>query len=197
MGDTRTRKIHVRIIAATNRDLKQEVEAGRFRQDLYYRLSVFPIEIPPLRERREDIAPLAMHFANQAARRLNRSAPRLTRNLIDRLSAHDWPGNVRELQNLLERAVILSQDGALQIESPFNRRMTQRTPAISPGPSAQLELVTRDELKRREREAIVAALKASGGRIFGPGGAAELLGTRPTTLASRLKALGIPRKAVP
>lgn len=197
VGETRTRRVNVRIIAATNRDLKQEVEAGRFRQDLFYRLGVFPIEIPPLRDRRQDIPPLTVHFARQAARRLNRPAPRITRNLIDRLTAHDWPGNVRELQNTLERAVILSQDGALQVELPVPRRMAHRTLEAPAQSSTPPGLMTREDLKRREREAIVAALEASGGRIFGPGGAAELLGTKPTTLASRLKALGIPRKPVP
>ena len=107
VGDTRTRKVNVRIIAATNRDLKKEVEAGRFRQDLFYRLSVFPIEIPPLRERRDDIVPLATHFVKQTARRMNRPAPRVTQATLTQLTAHDWAGNVRELQNAVERAVIL------------------------------------------------------------------------------------------
>jgi transcriptional regulator with GAF, ATPase, and Fis domain len=111
VGDTRTRKLDVRFVAATNRDLLKEVEAGRFRQDLFYRLSVFPIEIPPLRERPEDIAPLALHFIKQSARRMNRPVPRVTRATMNQLLAHDWPGNVRELQNAVERAVILSQGG--------------------------------------------------------------------------------------
>ena len=118
VGDTRTRKIDVRIIAATNRDLKKEVEAGRFRQDLFYRLSVFPIEIPPLRKRREDIAPLAVHFVKQAGRRMNRPTPRLNQATLSQLSAHDWPGNVRELQNAVERAVILTQSGPFRFELP-------------------------------------------------------------------------------
>lgn len=116
VGDTRTRKISVRIIAATNRDLKKEVEAGRFRQDLYYQLSVFPIEIPPLRDRRDDIPPLAAHFVKQSARRMNRPAPRVTQATMNQLTAHEWPGNVRELQNAVERAVILSQGGPLRFE---------------------------------------------------------------------------------
>lgn len=111
VGDTRTRKLDVRFVAATNRDLLKEVEAGRFRQDLFYRLSVFPIEIPPLRERPEDIVPLALHFIKQSARRMNRPVPRVTRATMNQLLAHDWPGNVRELQNAVERAVILSQGG--------------------------------------------------------------------------------------
>ncbi len=189
VGETRTRKVDVRIIAATNRDLAKEVAAGRFRQDLYYRLSVFPIEIPPLRERPEDIAPLAEHFVRQAARRMNRPAPRMTRAAMGELVAHDWPGNVRELQNAVERAVILSQGGPLRFELA-----AVSTRAATRAGSAKEETVnysTRDELKRRERESIAAALGKSGGRVFGPGGAAELLGTKPTTLASRIKALGI------
>src|SRR5208282_462333 len=108
IGDTRTRKVNVRIIAATNRDLKKEIDAGRFRQDLFYRLSVFPIEVPPLRERREDIPWLATHFLAQSARRMNRPVPRISQTALSALGAHDWPGNVRELQNTIERAIILS-----------------------------------------------------------------------------------------
>jgi transcriptional regulator with GAF, ATPase, and Fis domain len=191
VGDTRTRKINVRIIAATNRDLKKEVDAGRFRQDLFYRLSVFPIEIPPLRERRDDIAPLASHFVKQTARRMNRPAPRLTQAALSHLAAHEWPGNVRELQNAVERAVILAQGGPLQFELPEQKRPgTDRSikPVLSP-----TALLTRDELKRQERESIAAALKQTSGKIFGADGAAELLGMRPTTLASRIKALGLKR----
>jgi transcriptional regulator with GAF, ATPase, and Fis domain len=108
VGDTRTRRINVRIVAATNRDLKKEVEAGRFRQDLFYRLVVFPLDIPPLRERREDIAQLAAHFVRVTARKMNRPPPRFTKAQAAQLTAHDWPGNIRELQNAVERAVISS-----------------------------------------------------------------------------------------
>ncbi|KAB2661666.1 MAG: GAF domain-containing protein [Verrucomicrobia bacterium] len=190
IGEVRTRKIDVRIIAATNRDLKKEVEAGRFRQDLYYRLSVFPIDIPPLRERRDDIPPLAAHFVEQSARRMNRPPPRLTQAAMGQLSAHDWPGNVRELQNAVERAVILSQGGPLRFDLGTPSAAVSRPKALPAEPAAFL---TRDELRRRERESIVAALAQSGGRIFGAGGAAELLGTKPTTLASRIKALRVGR----
>ena len=191
VGDTRTRKISVRIIAATNRDLKKEVEAGRFRQDLYYRLSVFPIEIPPLRDRRDDIPPLAAHFVKQSARRMNRPAPRVTQVVMNQLTAHEWPGNVRELQNAVERAVILSQGGPLRFE--FAPKESESPKPIAP-PTTPAKLLTRDELKCHERESIATALKQSGGRIFGADGAAELLGMKPTTLASRIKALGIKRR---
>ena len=194
VGDTRTRKVDVRVVAATNRDLMKEVEAGRFRQDLFYRLSVFPVEIPPLRARRDDIAPLALHFVQQSARRMNRVAPRITQGTMKQLGAHDWPGNVRELQNAVERAVILSQGGSLQFELPTAR---SAGPAAAGEPAAAIGgILTRDELKLRERESIVSALKQAGGKIFGAGGAAELLNMKPTTLASRIKKLGIDKRAV-
>jgi len=193
VGDTRTRKISVRIIAATNRDLKKEVEAGRFRQDLFYRLSVFPIEIPALRERRDEIAPLASHFVKQSARRMNRPAPRVTQATMNQLTAHDWPGNVRELQNAVERAVILAQGGPLRFELAPAQDASPKPAA--PSTATHVKLLTRDELKRHERESIAAALKQCGGKIFGSDGAAELLAMKPTTLASRIKALGIKRKS--
>jgi transcriptional regulator with GAF, ATPase, and Fis domain len=111
VGDTRTRKVNVRIIAASNRNLKKEVDEGRFRQDLFYRLSVFPIEVPPLRERREDVVPLAVHFIRQSARRMNRREPQISKAALDQLASYHWPGNVRELQNTIERAIILWHDG--------------------------------------------------------------------------------------
>jgi transcriptional regulator with GAF, ATPase, and Fis domain len=192
VGDTRTRKVDVRIIAATSRDLKKEVDAGRFREDLFYRLSVFPIQIPPLRERRDDIPPLAAHFVKQSARRMNRPTPRITQATIRQLTAHDWPGNVRELQNAVERAVILSQSGVLRFE--LAESIAIDAPLAPTHPLSKSALLTRDELKRQESDSIATALKQTGGKIFGPGGAAELLGMKPTTLASRIKALGLQRK---
>src|SRR5271156_354251 len=196
IGDTRTRKINVRIIAATNRDLKKEVDAGRFRQDLFYRLSVFPIEVPPLRERRDDIPPLVEHFLEQSARRLNRPASRITPAALSQLLAPDWPGNVRELQNTIERAVILSLGGR-PLRFDMAASDASRTPVAHTTPTASPPaLPTRKELKRQERDSIAAALKETGGKIFGPGGAAELLGMKPTTLASRITALKLNRKPV-
>ncbi|MCC7373438.1 MAG: sigma 54-interacting transcriptional regulator [Verrucomicrobiales bacterium] len=196
VGDVRARKVNVRIIAATNRDLRKEIEAGRFRQDLYFRLSVFPVEIPPLRERREDIPALVSHFVEVAARRLHRPAPRIPRGTMDQMVDNDWPGNIRELQNAVERAVILSQGGPLRFEASTSLAIpvVNRQPASAPTPASSV-LMTRDELKRRERESIATALSHSAGRIFGKGGAAELLGMKPTTLASRIKALGLKRRA--
>ena len=192
IGDTRTRKVNVRIIAATNRDLKKEVDAGRFRQDLFYRLSVFPIEVPPLRERREDIPPLAAYFVRQSGRRMNRPDLRITQAVLSELAAHDWPGNVRELQNAVERSVILSRGGPLSFDLAGSNATDASRPRTQSAPKP--DFLTRDELKRQERDAIAAALKQTSGKVFGPGGAAKLLGMKPTTLASRIKALRLNRK---
>ncbi|HEV2171652.1 MAG TPA: sigma 54-interacting transcriptional regulator, partial [Candidatus Binatus sp.] len=157
VGDTRTRKVNVRVIAASNRDLKKEVDQGRFRQDLFYRLSVFPIEVPPLRERRDDIAPLVAHFVKQSAQRMNRPEPQVTKVALDQLISYRWPGNVRELQNTVERAVILWREGPLTFDLPASpppeNSVQQANPAVNTG------LLTRYELKRQEREAIINALK--------------------------------------
>ena len=192
IGDTRTRKVNVRIIAATNRDLKKEVDAGRFRQDLFYRLGVFPIEVPPLRARREDIPPLAAHFVRQSGRRMNRPDLQITQAALSELAAYEWPGNVRELQNTVERAVILSRGGPLRFDLVGSKATDASRPRTQS--ASKPDLLTRDELKRQERDAISAALKQTGGKVFGPGGAAKLLGMKPTTLASRIKALGLNRK---
>jgi formate hydrogenlyase transcriptional activator len=192
VGDTLTRTVNVRIIAASNRDLKKEVDAGRFREDLFYRLSVFPIEVPPLRECREDIPVLVEHFLEQSARRMNRPATRITPAALSQLTDHDWPGNVRELQNTVERAVILARGGPLHFDLAGSD--VTRTPLAHTRTTPQPALLTRNELKRQERDGIAAALKQTRGKIFGPGGAAELLGMKPTTLASRITALRLNRK---
>ena len=192
VGDARTRKVDVRIIAATNRDLKGEVEAGRFRQDLFYRLSVFPVEVPPLRERSEDVPRLVLHFVKQSAHRLNRPIPRVTQKALSQLAAHDWPGNVRELQNVVERAVIGWQGGPFGFTLQSSERSGANSKIADP-PSTPL-ILTREELKRLERESILHALQQADGKLFGAGGAAELLGMKPTTLASRIAALGLKQK---
>jgi transcriptional regulator with GAF, ATPase, and Fis domain len=198
IGDTRSRKINVRIIAATNRNLKDEVIAGRFREDLFYRLSVFPIENPPLRDRREDIPRLAEHFVRAAAKRLGRKPPKLTAVTNRQLTAQYWPGNVRELQNTIERAVILAQDGPLIFEVPAlplpsSAKPASTAPSPYPGAASEGSLLTRAEWKQRERESIAAALAQTHGKVFGQSGAAALLGMKATTLASRIKALGLQR----
>jgi len=203
VGEDQVRQLDVRVIAATNHDLKRECESGRFRRDLYYRLSVFPIELPPLRDRPEDIGLLAAHFLALAGRRLNFPDVLLTDRALEQLTAYDWPGNIRELHNVIERAVILSQRGPLRIDlvlgnsgSPA-RRTQSRFPAdvVEPhGQSSASKVLSREELARQERENLIAALEQAGWRVSGRGGAAELLGVKPTTLTSRLKRFGIERR---
>jgi transcriptional regulator with GAF, ATPase, and Fis domain len=190
VGESRSRDVDVRIIAATNRDLKEAVAVGRFREDLYYRLSVFNIEIPPLRERKDDIPLLAASLVRKIAARLKINPPRLTREQVARLSDYDWPGNVRELENAIERALILSgNSGHLRFELPEN---IHHAPA-KPGP-LEGKVLTSQQHRQNEIENIIAALRRTNGKIFGPDGAAALLGMKPTTLASRIKALGIKRQ---
>ncbi len=189
VGEERTRKVDVRIIAATNRNLKTEAEAGRFRLDLYYRLSVFPIELPPLRKRKEDIALLAEHLLGVLARRLGKQAPRLTQANVAELSRYDWPGNIRELQHVLERALITSPKGKLRLELNSSES-TQVTPATS-GCIEPDKILTASQLRTLEADNIRRALQACDGKVYGDSGAAALLGMKPTTLSSRIKSLGI------
>lgn len=184
VGDTTSRKINVRVISATNRDLPEATKAGQFRQDLYYRLSVFPIEAPPLRARLEDVELLARHFVQTAAEKNGLPRINLTRKHLADLRTYDWPGNVRELQHVIERAVIMSSGGELDIMS------------LVPSPAADVPvtaggLIPAAKLKQLEQESIRAALKKAAGKVYGAGGAADFLGVPPTTLASRMKALGI------
>jgi transcriptional regulator with GAF, ATPase, and Fis domain len=194
IGDTHTRKVSVRVIAATNRDLMKEVDERRFRQDLFYRLRVFPIEVPPLRERSEDVAPLAAHFIRRSAQKMNRPEPPVSKAALAQLASYDWPGNVRQLQNVIERSIILWQGGPLTFDLPAARMSSD--PVAPARPSAQPALPTRDELKRQERETIIGALKRTNGKVSGPGGAAKLLGMKPSTLASRISSLGISRRSL-
>ncbi|WP_425619103.1 sigma 54-interacting transcriptional regulator [Anatilimnocola sp. NA78] len=188
IGEERTRKIDVRVIAATNRNLRAESEAGRFRQDLFYRLSVFPMELPPLRKRVEDIPLLAEHFLNRFARQLGRPRPRLTLANVQDLQRYDWPGNVRELQHSLERACIVAADGRLRFDFPTTA--TKRQSELSESPSTQ-RILTDEELRSLEAANIQAALLKCHGKVYGANGAAALLGVKPTTLNSRIKSLGI------
>jgi transcriptional regulator with GAF, ATPase, and Fis domain len=192
VGEEHDRKVNVRVISATNRNLPGEIRAGSFREDLYYRLQVFPFEIPPLRERRDDIPPLAAHFVEQAARRHQRRHVTLRTADVGRLSSYDWPGNCRELQNVLERAVITAQGGRLNLELPT---LTPENPRRSPGGGSEpARILTEEEMRDLERQNTVAALERCHWKIYGPDGAGELLGVRPTTLVSRLKQMGIARR---
>ncbi len=188
IGEERTRRIDVRIIAATNRNLKAEAEAGRFRQDLYYRLSVFPMEIPPLSKRIEDVPILAEHFLARFTKQIGRPRPRLTLANVQELQFYNWPGNVRELQHVLERACIIATDGRLHFDLPKSQSKRQEKGAIESTPS---KILTESEIRELEADNIRAALKASNGKIYGDDGAAAKLKMKPTTLSSRIKAYGI------
>jgi transcriptional regulator with GAF, ATPase, and Fis domain len=195
VGEGRTRKVDVRIIAATNKNLLEEIKNGRFREDLYYRLNVFPIEITPLRDRKEDIPLLATRFIEMFSRRLNRPAPRLTEaNLMD-LKSHDWPGNVRELQNIIERALILSPHGRLHFDFPrANGKAPLREQDIPEAAnSSAAPILTEAEITALQKQNMLAALIRSDWKIYGKNGAAQLLRIKPTTLIERMRRMDIRR----
>jgi len=197
VGDERTRTVKVRLIAATNRDLLAEAKAGRFRLDLYYRLSVFPVEVPPLRERLEDVGELTEHFIKQSARRLGMPKPRLTKLHVQELQSYDWPGNVRELQNVIERAVILASGGKLQFDLPHRGTgdgRSNRVMLVSGRNRHPEEDLSFDELEVREREIVAAALRRTNWKIYGADGAAALLRIKPTTLVSKMKRLKVQKE---
>jgi transcriptional regulator with GAF, ATPase, and Fis domain len=191
VGDDVTRRVDVRVIAATNLNLAEEVRAHRFRQDLFYRLNVFPLELPPLRARADDIPLLAMHAITEVSRKLRIPAPTLTQADAGRLQLYEWPGNVRELQNVIERAVILSKSGRLRLDIALAGLPAGGPANTLAGGDAPDAILTDRELRERERANLMKALRRADGRIYGAGGAAELLGINPTTLASRLRALKI------
>jgi PAS domain S-box-containing protein len=191
VGSSETRRVDVRVIAATNRDLAAAVRAGTFREDLYYRLSVFPIRLPPLRERREDIPLLVAAFARRYALDLGRVIAPPSSDDVRRLQAYGWPGNVRELQNVIERAVITARDGCLNLDRALPEEARATTPA--PTGDAPDRIRTAQELEALERDNLRRALESTGWRIAGDKGAARLLNLHPNTLASRLRALGITR----
>ncbi len=193
VGSSKTRRVDVRIVAATNRDLDIAVRNGEFRQDLYYRLNVFPIRVPPLRERGEDIILLAERFTQRFQREMGRELTPLTESGKQRLRSYAWPGNVRELQNVIERAVITAPDGRMNLDRAFP---DQAGPSDNeaPAPRASSDtLLTDEDLRRLERDNIVRALERAGWKVAGAKGAAALLGLNPSTLSSRMRALGIER----
>jgi PAS domain S-box-containing protein len=188
VGSCKTIKIDVRVIAATNRDLEKQVAEGRFREDLYYRLSVFPLVVPPLRKRKEDIVPLAKAFLARSLQKLGRTMEPLKPDAIARLNAYDWPGNVRELQNVIERAVIVADGGGPNLD-----RALPQAAVEAPVTAVNERVLTVAELQELEKQNILSALKTCGWRIAGDDGAAKLLGMKPSTLNSRISALGLKR----
>jgi PAS domain S-box-containing protein len=189
VGDDKTIKVDVRIVAATNRDLKAEVESGSFRMDLYYRLSIFPVEVPPLRERIEDIGPLAMQFLRNICQECGRDPIKLTRQQLDQLSSYGWPGNIRELRNIIERAVILTKGQRLRLDLAMPDHIRRdRSASQSPvRPAEKTKLLTDADFREQEKMNMIAVLKNTNWRISGSDGAAELLGVKPSTLAYRMK----------
>jgi len=181
LGSGRTHRINVRLVAATHRDLAQMVARNEFRSDLYYRLNVFPVVLPPLRERREDIAQLVSHFVELFARRMGKRIEQIPQTTMNAFIAYSWPGNVRELQNLIERAVIRSDNGELPNPLP-----TSQQNAVTP-------IAVQSTFRDAERALILKTLRATGGLVGGPRGAAVWLGLKRTTLITKMKRLGIYR----
>ena len=184
LGSTRTVRVNVRLVAATNRDLAQMVANGQFRNDLYYRLNVFPVVLPPLRERREDIPRLVRHFAQKVARRMGRRIETIPAEAMDVLVQYPWPGNIRELENIIERAVILSPGPALHINLGDLKAAAAQA-KVPPG-----AVVT---LADADRDHILGVLRETGWLLSGPTGAAARLGMKRSTLQSKMKKLGISR----
>jgi formate hydrogenlyase transcriptional activator len=183
LGSTRTKRVDARVVAATNRDLERMVAEQQFRSDLYFRLNVFPIEVPPLRERSEDIPPLVRHFVQHFSRQMNRAIETIPSETMQALTRYSWPGNIRELQNLIERAVILSTGKVLQV--PLGDLRTRITPAQDGGKHQTLE--------QAERAHILATVKETKWVLSGPNGAATRLGVNRSTLQFRMRKLGIAR----
>ena len=184
VGDNRTRKVDVRVVTATNRDLVAACSDGHFREDLYYRLSVFPIQMPPLREHPGDIPALAEHCVRDACKRLGRPVLQLAKEQLDVLKGYAWPGNVRELQNAIERAVILAKDGELA----FDIRHREEEAA---GTGAETPATTLEDVEQMERRIIVRALEETRWKVYGESGAAARLNIKPSTLAYRIKRMDI------
>jgi PAS domain S-box-containing protein len=195
VGSSQTRKVNVRILAATNRDLHQAVQKGDFREDLYYRLNVFPIKVPPLRERSDDIPRLATACIKKFAQRMGRTVEPLSEECIRRLRAYSWPGNVRELENVIERAMITSRGSQMSLDRALpevSRGEVTEAKALPPKENKTIRTV--QEIQDLERANLILALESAGWRVAGDNGAAKLLGINSSTLSSRMKALGISRR---
>lgn len=202
LGSIHTRKVNVRLIAATNRDLEEMIADREFRSDLYYRLNVFPIRVPPLRERKEDIPQLVSYFAQKFARQMQKKIDSISPAVMGGLTAWEWPGNIRELENFIERAVILT--GGRSLDAPLGELRKTNTiemsrarhrklePLIEERTNSQIDKTSVvDEYERRQRDDIIRALTACKGRVGGADGAAARLGMNRTTLLARMKKFGI------
>ncbi|MEE8426922.1 MAG: sigma 54-interacting transcriptional regulator, partial [Woeseiaceae bacterium] len=194
VGDDITRSVDVRVIAATNRHLEQLIVDGKFREDLFYRISVFPVEVPPLRERGDDVIQLAHEFLDQTCKDFGRDAMILTRGQAEKLRRYDWPGNVRELKNVIERAVILSPGSVLRLDVSMPD-VDVRPDGTSVSVQVGDIILSEKEMRDFQKKNLVQALKQTKWRVSGADGAAALLGVKPTTLADRIRTYGI-RKPV-
>jgi transcriptional regulator with GAF, ATPase, and Fis domain len=187
VGGTRSIRTNVRVIAATNRNLQVAIQAGTFRSDLFYRLNVFPIDMPPLRERREDIPVLVEYFVDHCARKVGKNIQGITKESLDLLRSYPWPGNIRELQNVIERSVIMCETENFSVDKTWLAWLAQQQLANEP----KIPLDLPEKLTAQEKEMIEAALRESGGRVFGPSGAATKLGIARSTLESKIRSLNI------
>jgi transcriptional regulator with GAF, ATPase, and Fis domain len=198
IGSASTIKVNVRVIAATNRNLSEAIHNGSFRADLYYRLNVYPISLPPLRDRKQDIVRLATAFLREASAKLGKRFDRLPAAVVMVLESYDWPGNVRELQNAIERAAVISAGDTLQLPEDWQPSVVERhstpAPSLDSLPSSDRDKVERVTLEDLERRHILRVLGETGWKVEGPRGAATILGLPPNTLRSRMKKLGIPTK---
>jgi formate hydrogenlyase transcriptional activator len=201
VGSNRPIRVDVRVIAATNRNLEESVRKGGFRSDLFYRLNVFPIELPPLRERQTDISQLAMFFLARFSKKFGKNIEGIARETLDRLTNYSWPGNIRELQNVIERAVILSPGPVLELTPDVVRTETPQGASSVPVENSQESkphvpaASEPSTLEEMERSHIVAILNQTGGVVEGPRGAAKILGLHPNTLRHRMQKLGLKRSA--
>jgi formate hydrogenlyase transcriptional activator len=197
LGSTRTQRVDVRVVAATHQDLSKLVAERAFRSDLYYRLNVFPIQIPPLRERREDVPLLVRYFVQKFSRRQNKTVEYVPADAMDALANYNWPGNVRELENLIERAVLLSPGKELRVPlaelKPADGTRSFAASGTNGGETSGGMPAKVSTLEEAERQHILRALRQTEWRIAGPKGAAQLLGLKRTTLQARMRKLGIKR----
>jgi transcriptional regulator with GAF, ATPase, and Fis domain len=191
VGDDRTHSVNVRVIAATNKDLERAVAEGKFREDLYYRLSVFPIDVPPLRERGDDVVQIASHFLERTCQQFGHRPLTLSKQQAALLKRYDWPGNIRELKNVIERAVILSRGKVLRLDLAMTDILSPAVEREDPSTPRGGALLTEAEIQELERKNMLLALQLAGWRVSGPNGAAKMLGVKPTTLADRMRKLRI------